>query len=166
MTVQYIAMAAFLAVGGVIFFLASARAKKIAANMKSPEQLKTALLHGFSSIRLAGESEPVCVAAYHKGMALMIGSTNQRVVVVKQDGELRPFGFDPEGEQLGSQEKNQQKRGYFRWRHDKAVGYTPLVVNGPCSGEEWLMPLQVPGFAEQSAGLREYSSRFNFAWFY
>jgi hypothetical protein len=166
MILPYASILAFIAIGAAIFFWSSARTKKMLANRKTPEQL-TAMFHeAFETSRLRNEEEPVCVMAYHNHISILVGVTDLRVLVQKENGPMVGFDYDDEGEHLPSAEKNKQKRGYFRWSHQKGIGYTPTVVNGPFAGEEWVMPLQVPGFAAQKSGLEEFSSRFYFAWFY
>jgi hypothetical protein len=165
-TYQYLSIIGFIAVGAAFFFVSASRNKALMAKLKSPAELSELFGAAFAATRQAGEDDPVCVVAYQGRMALMVGVSNQRVAVLKHDGALRHVAYDAEGEQLGVTEKNRQGRGYFRWSHDKAIGYTPQVVSGPFAREVWSMPLRVEGFAAQHESLREFASRFNFAWFY
>jgi hypothetical protein len=162
----YLAMAVMVSVFAGIFAVSFVRNQKMLATLKPPAQLFPVFQAGFAASRFPNEEEPVCVVAYHGPKALIVGVTNLRVLVVKQEGVMVGLDYDHEGEHLGSTEKARQRRGYFSWSHDKGKGYMPTVVNGPFAGEEWLMPINIPGFPAQLQGLHEFSDRFYFAWFY
>jgi hypothetical protein len=161
----YIGLVGVVVVFAAMFLVSLARNRKMLAGLKTPEQLRPIFQAAFSASRLPGETEPVCVVAYEGPKALIVGVTNRRVLVVKQEGVMVGLDYDEEGEHLGHVEKDRQHRGYFSWAHDKSRGYVPTVRNGPYAGEEWVMPLQVPHFNQKDA-LHEFSNRFYFAWFY
>ncbi len=64
------------------------------------------------------KSQELTPSAGGKVEQIIIGVTNLRVQVVKGAGPLMGFDYDEEGEALGADEKNAQKRGFFRWFYD------------------------------------------------
>ena len=134
-----------------------------------------ALRAGFLQTRAPDEPDPVCVVAFHystlKVEQVTIGVTDRRILVIKGAGTMHTFPYDDEGEHLPSAQKQQQRRGFFDWRHgsfgDGTKGYKPIVKDHPpFTGEEWRMYPTLDGFPEQKANLREFSRRFYFQWFY
>lgn len=157
--------------------LQSRKAMKIgAAQLASIGPGLQSLHAGFASTRLANESEPVCVVAYHYNKRIVefvfVGVTNQRILVIKDAGQLYQFPYDYEGEHLPNVQKNKEKRGFFFWKHDDKLpdgrsAYTPTVkLFPPFTKEEWHMYPEVPGHPQQFENLREFSSIFYFKWFY
>lgn len=126
--------------------------------------------------RAEGESDPVCVVAYHypphKFEMVFVGVTNERILVVKDEGPIHEFPYDYEGEHLPNEQKTEQERGFFFWMHKKKLpgggsAYTPEVKNHPPFAEEqWHMHPEVPGHPQQLENLRKFSSIFYFQWFY
>src|SRR4051812_9409483 len=133
-----------------------------------------ALRAAFAQSRSADESEPVCVVAFHHSMRnvaqVTVGVTDRRILVLKGQGTLHSFPYDDAGEHLPEKQKMALQRGFFHWRHGRFHGttaYCPTVKqHAPFAGEEWRMPPMVPGFADQTANLKEFSRRFYFQWFY
>ena len=133
-----------------------------------------ALRTAFAQSRSPDESEPVCVVAFHHSAMniaqVTVGVTDRRILVKKGDGTVHSFPYDVAGEHLGVKEKTAQQRGFFHWKHGSFGGrtaYCPTVKqHAPFAGEQWRMPPMVPGFAQQTANLKEFSRRFYFQWFY
>jgi len=134
-----------------------------------------ALRAAFMQSRAPEETEPVCVVAFHYSMLkveqVTIGVTDRRILVIKGAGALHAFPYDAEGEHLPSAQKDQQRRGFFQWRHgsfgDGTKGYMPIVKDHPpFKGEEWRMYPTLDSFPEQKTNLRRFSSLFYFQWFY
>lgn len=173
MVTQIILMVLFL--GVVAFFVF--RSKGIAQGKATAMDFRPgldALRAGFQTSREPGETEPVCVVAYHysglSAQPVIVGVTDRHVFVVKGSNPMQTFPYDHEGEHLGQTEKAKQKRGFFRWSHgdfdDGSKGYSPKVVSGPFAGEEWRMYPTIEGYPQQKSSLREFADRFYFQWFY
>lgn len=168
---QLIVLLLFLGVGAFLFL----RSRSKMSELGSCQPGLGALRSGFAQSRAAGETEPVCVVAYHRTSLSLeqvtVGVTNQRVLVVKGSGALHAFPYDDEGEHLPADEKKKQGRGFFEWSHgsfkDGSKGYSPVVKNyPPFAGEEWRMYPTLQGYPEQAASLKVFARRFHFKWFY
>lgn len=154
--------------GGLLVWWLRSSSKKRA--LQAVPAVLDALRAGFAQTRSGDESEPVCVVAFQRsflGMAAIAsGVTNRRVLVVKGTDALQSAAYDYDGEHLPAERKDREQRGFFHWKHSPE-GYCPTVTSrGPFYGEQWLMPLFVQGFPQQKPGLREFSKRFYFRWFY
>lgn len=170
---QIIMMVVFL--GVVVFFVVRSKgmAAKGAAALDFRPSL-AALRAGAAANREPGESEPVCVVAYHysgfSAQPVVVGVTERHIFVVKGTSPMMTFPYDYEGEHYSSKEKTKQRKGFFDWSHgdcdDGTKGYSPKVKVAPFAGEEWRMYPTMEGFPEQKDNLREFSDRFYFQWFY
>jgi hypothetical protein len=169
-TALWVGRALLLAVlvgGGVVFWLRQkARRQAFAAVPRLLEAFAAAFRQG----RAHDESEPTCVVAFHRSflglVPIVVGVTAHRVVVLKGNGSQQTVPYDHEGEHLPSAQKSSEKRGFFHWMHDQS-GYCPRVQQrGSFQGEQWSMPIFVPGYSGQKEGLRAFSRLFYFKWFY
>jgi len=173
MWVPQLVVIALFALGFGFFYFKRSAGKGSAFGSVTPGL--DALRAGFLQGRAADEPEPVCVVAFHYSMLkveqVTIGVTDRRILVIKGAGAMHAFPYDNEGEHLPSSQKQQQRRGFFDWRHgsfgDGTKGYKPIVKDyPPFTGEEWRMYPTLDAFPEQKANLREFSRRFHFQWFY
>jgi hypothetical protein len=164
-----------LLVFAAVFFLLRKRSRAMLEALSSGVQPGlSALREGFTRSRTPGESEPVCVVAFHRTLLnaeqVTIGVTNQRVLVVKGAG-FHAFPYDYAAEHLPAEEKDKLGRGFFHWVHNVtksgAGWYCPRVKQfPPFSGQEWIMYPTLEAYPEQTAALREFSRLFYFRWFY
>lgn len=172
------AIIAAMALGSALYaFYAMRKVKADGAKQMQLVPVGVERLHAHIQMtRRAGESDPTCVVAYHyEGRTfqlVFVGVTNERIVVIKDEGQPHEFPYDDEGEHLPAADKEAQGRGFFSWRHSEKMpdgrsAYTPDVKkHPPFSGEEWQMFLEVPGHPAQRQSLEAFSRIFYFKWFY
>ena len=122
-----------------------------------------------------GQSSPTCTIAYEstKRTPIVVGFTEQRVLVKPFGDKVHEFQYDDEGEHLRSAEKLKQNRGFFEWKFDDEVYpgqriYAPLVKSngGVFANQVWYFFPQIDGFPQQKENMHKFAHAFFFQWFW